>query len=80
MPELPFLYELPASSEMITQFGGYNHNPRIADNEFDDMSNMSSSSFPILSTRNKRGVLTVLNKPNGIAAKSNLFWVEGTRL
>lgn len=80
MPELPFLYELPARSDMITQFGGYNHNPRIADNEFDDMSNMSSSSFPILSTRNKRGVLTVLNKPNGIAAKSNLFWVEGTRL
>lgn len=77
---LPELYELPADRDMISRFGGYNHNPLIAENEFDDMGNMSSICYPVLSPRPKRGTLTPLSTPNGISSKSNLFWVDGTTL
>lgn len=80
MGYLPVLNETPTMRDMVSQFGGYNHNPRIPENEFDDMGNMSSIYYPVLSPRPKRGTLTLLTKPNGITAKSNLFWVEGTSL
>lgn len=44
------------SRDMIDTFGGYNHNLRIEDNEFYDMQNMTSSLYPVLSSRPKRGV------------------------
>lgn len=80
MGYLPQLSELAASQQMMSQFGGYNHNPRINEAEFDGMSNMSSLYYPVISPRNKRGTLTLLTDPNGIAAKSNMFWVDGTSL
>ena len=43
------------SKDFIDVFGGYNHNLRISDNEFFDMKNMSSSKYPLLSSRTKRG-------------------------
>lgn len=43
------------SKEMITTFGGYNHNLRITDAEFYDMENLSSDGYPMLSTRPPRG-------------------------
>lgn len=80
MGYLPALNDLNTGRQMISQFGGYNHNPRIADNEFDGMKNMSSSFYPVLSPRQKRGEFHPLTKPNGLAAKTNLFWVDGTTL
>lgn len=43
------------SRDLIDVFGGYNHNLRIGENEFFDMKNLSSSKYPLLSTREKRG-------------------------
>lgn len=43
------------SRDLIENFGGYNHNLRIGDNEFYDMENMTSSYAPVLSTRGRRG-------------------------
>ena len=40
----------PASRTMINQFGGYNHNLRIADNEFYDMQNMCYDDYPAISS------------------------------
>lgn len=51
----PTLNPENTSRDFIDVFGGYNHNLRIQDNEFYDMGNMSSSKYPLLSSRPKRG-------------------------
>ena len=51
----PTLNPENTSRDFIDVFGGYNHNLRIQDNEFYDMQNMSSSKYPLLSSRPKRG-------------------------
>lgn len=55
MFNLPMINPENVSRDFIDVFGGYNHNLRIGDNEFYDMKNMSSSCYPLLATRQKRG-------------------------
>ncbi|MEE0969624.1 MAG: hypothetical protein U0M06_09660 [Clostridia bacterium] len=76
--KLPILNELPTSREMIEVFGGYNHNLRISEGEFYDMKNLTSSDYPTLSPRPKRGVHTTLNAPQGMIEKDSLCYVDGT--
>lgn len=80
MPYLPTLSGTNRNVEMVNVFNGYNKNLDAQENEFDDMKNISSSFFPVFSPRKNRGTLTVLDNPNGLIAKSNLFWVDGTTL
>lgn len=75
---LPSLSELNTSREMISEFGGYNHNLRINNNEFSDMQNMTSTHYPVLSPRSVRGRVRSLTKPNGLFAHNKLAWVDGT--
>lgn len=77
---LPTLSVLNTSREMIGDFGGYNNNLRINNNEFNDMRNMTSSYYPVLSPRNARGRVRSLVKPNGLFAHTKLAWVDGTQL
>lgn len=56
MRTYPKLTEQATSRDFIEAFGGYNHNLRIGENEFYDMKNLSSSHYPILSTRYTRGL------------------------
>ena len=51
----PTLSELDASREMVDVFRGYNHNLRIGEGEFYDMTNLTSSDYPVLSPRPQRG-------------------------
>ena len=62
---------------MVDVFKGYNHNLRIADEEFYDMKNMTSDYYPILAPRGKRGVYASLEAPGGLIAKDNLCYVDG---
>ena len=64
---------------MLDVFGGYNHNLRIGEGEFYEMTNLSSDNYPILSPRPKRGVYdTVINSyPQGMIAKDSLCYVDG---
>lgn len=78
MPYLPYLDEIELYRDVVSEFGGYNHNLRQGTNEFYDMKNMSSDVYPVLSTRNKRGRLRVFEKPNGLHAHNKLCWVDGT--
>lgn len=55
MRTYPTLTEQPTSRDFIEAFGGYNHNIRIGENEFYDMKNLTSTNYPVLSTREKRG-------------------------
>ena len=77
---LPELYELKTSRDFIDAFGGYNHNPRISEAEFYDMKNMSSSQYPILAPRGKRGICATPEKAEAMIAKDTLCYVDGSAL
>lgn len=73
----PKLNNLEIKRETIQEFKGYNHNLRIADNEFYDMHNLTGKYYPVLSPRAKRGVYIDNKEPiHGIASKDKLAWVS----
>lgn len=74
----PTLSELNTSREMLDVFKGYNHNLRIANGEFYEMTNLSSDNFPILSPRSQRGVYASPDMPQGIIAKDSLCYIDGS--
>ena len=74
----PTLKVLPTSRDMIGVFGGYNHNLLIGDGEFFNMKNLSSSDYPVLSQRKKRGVYAKPASPQGLIAKDSLCYVDGS--
>ena len=63
---------------MISVFGGYNHNIRIGDGEFYDTENLTSSYYPVLSTRPSRGMFNASVSPSGLIAKDVLCYVDGS--
>ena len=75
--KLSKLNELPTSRDMISVFGGYNHNLRISEGEFYDMTNLTSADYPVLSPRPKRGIYASPTKPTGLIAKDALCYVDG---
>lgn len=76
---LPYMDEIQTTRDMIREFRGYNHNDVIPENEFYDMQNMTSSRYPVLSVRDKRGIGAAMTKPNGIFFKNYLYWVDGDK-
>lgn len=80
MAYLPELTELKVSRTVTDTFKGYNHNLRIADNEFYDMENMTSNMYPILSPRGKRGTYATPENPQGMIAKDALCYVDGANM
>lgn len=75
----PKLTELPTTREIVDVFHGYNHNLRIGDGEFYDMTNLSSDNYPVLSPRHKRGIYATPSKPQGMVAKDALCYVDGSK-
>ena len=76
--EYPTLNVKQKSRQMSDAFLGYNHNLRISDNEFYDMTNMTSDYYPVLAPRKKRGVYKDGVNATGIIAKDNLCYVDGS--
>lgn len=79
----PRIDYIAQSREFIDAFRGYNHNLRISDGEFYDMSNLTSDYFPLLSPREPRGVYIMPESSsgcNGIIAKDELCYVDGTSI
>ena len=75
--QLPKLNEIATSRDMTDSFGGYNHNIKIAANEFYDMKNLSSDNHPLLSPRKSRGVYSSPFSCQGLIAKDALCYVDG---
>lgn len=73
----PTLTEIASTRQMVDVFGGYNHNLRINDGEFYDMKNLTSSYYPVLSPRSKRGTYISVSNPLGMIAKDSLCYVDG---
>lgn len=84
----PTLPDSTASRDFQDSFGGYNHNLRIADNEFYDMKNMTGDYFPVLSPRKKRGIIqtnytnlqTMLSKDALCVIDGNHFYLNGNEV
>lgn len=74
----PKLAEQATERKMVDSFRGYNHNLRIGSGEFFDMENMSSTSYPVLSPRGKRGIYAEPENAQGLIAKDSLCYVDGT--
>lgn len=80
MPYFPTVPET-ATTQLVTEvFEGYNHNLKIEDGEFYDMQNLTSSFYPLLANRNRRGEVSTLTTPRGLLGKSKLAYIDGTSL
>ena len=76
--KLPQLNEIPTTRTITDIFKGYNHNLRIGDGEFYDMKNLTSSDYPVLSPRPKRGIYKDdVTEAQGLIAKDSLCYVDG---
>ena len=75
----PTLTEMNASREWLDVFRGYNHNLRIGEGEFYEMTNLSSDNYPILSPRSKRGIYATPTTPKGMVAKDALCYIDGDK-
>ena len=73
----PTLSEMNTSREWLDVFKGYNHNLRIGEGEFYEMTNLSSDNYPILSPRGKRGTYATPSIPQGMVAKDSLCYIDG---
>lgn len=76
--KLPALNEIATSRDFVADFKGYNHNLQIGEGEFYDMKNLTSTYYPILSPRPKRGTYVTASDPQGMIAKDSLCYVDGT--
>ena len=77
MKYYPTLSEMNTDREWLDVFKGYNHNLRIGEGEFYEMTNLSSDNYPILSPRSKRGTHATPALPQGMVAKDSLCYVDG---
>lgn len=75
--KLPVLNKIATSRSAVDAFLGYNHNLRIGDNEFYDMKNLTSTYYPVLSPRGKRGTYVTTTNPLGMIEKDALCYVDG---
>lgn len=82
--KLSILNEIPSSREMISVFGGYNHNIRIPEGEFFEMKNLTSAEYPSLSPRKKRGMYhhnSEITEPKALLSKDDrLYYVDNDQL
>ena len=68
-------------SRVVTDvFNGYDHRLKIPDGCFYDTENLSARHWPLLSTRQPRGLVRTLEAPGGLLGKGALCTVEGGTL
>ena len=80
MPYFSRLSDTSMSRDMVSTFGGYNHNLKISDGEWYEDENMSARYFPVLATRGKRGKYADVTALHGMIAKDALGYVDGDTL
>ena len=80
MPILPRLPQSELKRDVTDSFKGYNHRLKIKKGEFYDMMNLSSTGYPMLSCRKKRGLMLNMEQPQGLLAKEELAWIDAGKL
>lgn len=76
----PTLKTIPATREAVSAFRGLNRQGDIADGEFSAMENLSSRHYPQASTARAAAPYLPEAQPQGILAKQELCYVEGSDL
>ena len=71
-------YSLGTRKIPVGQFGGLDRTPGAGNGAICDMLNLSGDQFPLLSTRERRGILRRLERPGGLFSWGKLVWVDGT--
>lgn len=73
----PAVYETEKTQELISSFGGFNCNPVIPDNCFQDENNMGGVDFSLLSPRNNRAYFNVQGERlHGVFSKSKIMYIN----
>ena len=78
--KFPILNNTSQYREMTSVFGGYNHQLSCQEGQFFDMKNMTSLYFPILSPRQRRGIVKTFINPQGILDKEEVLWIDDKKL
>ena len=73
----PYLDAIQTGRQVVEEFKGYDHNLRIGEGEFFDMTNMTSDYYPVLSPRGQRGVYASDGPYYGMIAKDAFCYVKG---
>ena len=68
MPFLPAMPERSVQRRTTDVFAGYNHRLKIADGEFYDTKNLTTSYYPLLASRKKRGLVQHFTDFQGMAS------------
>lgn len=76
MSEFPYLKPTAQQRRVTESFLGYDHRMKIPDGAYYDGENLSARSYPMLSTRSRRGTVRELNNPQGLIAKDELGYIE----
>ena len=76
----PNLNELSQSKKTTSVFYGYNHNLKIKDGEFWHTENLTTDYYPVLSSRDKRGIVKTLENPRGIAGGTAIAYIDGSSI
>lgn len=76
------LPEIAQSNDRITMlnaFMGLNKNPKITENEFADMKNITNDYFPTIGTRKKRGIAATFEKIQGVLGGAAFSYVDNSK-
>lgn len=74
--EFPRLNEVTRYREMTNAFGGYNHQLSCKDGQFFDEQNMTSQYYPLMSPRDRRGMVRKMSDLQGILDKEDMMWID----
>lgn len=77
---LPKLKEYGGRRDFLEAFMGYDHNLKTNEGTWFDEMNLTAAEFPVFSTRKRRGVVSQLTAPAGLAEKDALAYVDGADL
>lgn len=90
MPFYPTIPEIKQTQVITNTFLGYNRNLEVGEGsnnvkpvsglEFYDMTNLTSSFYPLLANRGKRGTVSQLTEPSALVGKSQLAYIDGANI
>lgn len=77
LPTLDYEY---TNRSVVDTFAGYNHNLKIEEGSFYHTENLSTSYYPLLGERKKRGLVKQMTAPGGLLGKDKLAYVDNGTL
>ncbi len=78
--KLPTLEPIATAATTLKHFGGYRRAEHVAEGEWCDMKNLTSSHYPLLATRPVRGRVAQVSNLQGLVRYDALCYVAGSRL